>query len=641
MEENRTEPATPHAGDPSQETAAARGPRGGNGPESVSGQGGAAAAGEPHVFPEPGAAASGGGKQTASGKDGNAAPGGAGPESAVRRRFPTTGDLFAMLGIALGAQALVGLFGLLFSLFAGHGANYNTMEPAALGRLVAALYFVSMAVALGGLLYYRRVRGGRGRWARFSTRGLNPALLLWVFVMMCAVGVVLEPLLALLPELQINVGRGFWTILSLVLFAPVFEELICRGVVLGSLRSRYGVTIAWLVSSLFFGILHGQPVQVVNAFVVGLVLGYVYIATDSLWAAMILHALNNAVAYLMLVTGHANTLLIDLIPGRTLYVAVYVVALAVLVVSGYMMWRALRRMKEAERAKITVAAGALLLAGCREMPRYFSGDETVARAGGRELRMRDVRRVIPQGLTGGDSAAYVKMYVDRWVRKQLKLQEAEILFSESAGDIDRMVEEYRQALLIRKLDQHYVDRSVDTVFTDDEIAAYYNAHKADFRLDRPIVKGRIVRLGLHYRQAAKLKSLMASGSAAQQQDFSDLCAKNDFAVNDFREQWIDFPEFLSYLPTLRSQNYDAMLATTAVQEMRDSHSQYYFQIDEVRREGEPIPLERLRPTIRRILFNRRQGEVIRRHEEELFDRASENGEVSVYGLEETDNEETK
>lgn len=349
MEENRTEPAAPHAGDPSQETAAARGPRGENGPEPVSRQGGAAAAGEPHVFPEPGAAASGGGKQTASGKDGNAAPGGAGPESAVRRRFPTTGDLFAMLGIALGAQALVGLFGLLFSLFAGHGANYNTMEPAALGRLVAALYFVSMAVALGGLLYYRRVRGGRGRWARFSTRGLNPALLLWAFVMMCAVGVVLEPLLALLPELQINVGRGFWTILSLVLFAPVFEELICRGVVLGSLRSRYGVTIAWLVSSLFFGILHGQPVQVVNAFVVGLVLGYVYIATDSLWAAMILHALNNAVAYLALATGHGNALLIDLVGGRTLYVLIYIAALALSAVSGYMMLRTLRRMKEAEK----------------------------------------------------------------------------------------------------------------------------------------------------------------------------------------------------------------------------------------------------------------------------------------------------
>ena len=348
MEENRTEPAAPHAGDPSQETAAARGPRGGNGPESVSDRAALPPQGSRMSFRSRGRPLPEGetdrlrkGRECRTGRSG--------PESAVRRRFPTTGDLFAMLGIALGAQALVGLFrSAVLALRRTRGELQHDgacgFGPA--GRR-ALLRFDGRGARRTPLL------PSRARRARalgpFLDTGLNPALLLWAFVMMCAVGVVLEPLLALLPELQINVGRGFWTILSLVLFAPVFEELICRGVVLGSLRSRYGVTIAWLVSSLFFGILHGQPVQVVNAFVVGLVLGYVYIATDSLWAAMILHALNNAVAYLMLVTGHANTLLIDLIPGRTLYVAVYVVALAVLVVSGYMMWRALRRMKEAEK----------------------------------------------------------------------------------------------------------------------------------------------------------------------------------------------------------------------------------------------------------------------------------------------------
>lgn len=283
------------------------------------------------------------------------------------------------------------------------------------------------------------------------------------------------------------------------------------------------------------------------------------------------------------------------------------------------------------RAKITVAVGALLLVGCRELPHYFTSDETVARAGDRELRMRDLRSVVPQGLSGEDSAAFMRKYIDRWVVKQLKLKEAEVLFSSSADDIDRMVEEYRQALLIRKLDQYYVDRSIDTVFTDDEISAYYREHKADFRLDRSIVKGRIVRFDLGYRQAAKLKTAMASSSEAQQRDFRDICAKNDFQVSDFREQWIDFPEFLSYLPTLRSQNYDSVLGTTAVQEMRDGHSRYYFQILEVRREGEPIPLERLRPTIRRILFNRRQSEIIRRHEEELDAQAREDGDVRIYG----------
>lgn len=282
------------------------------------------------------------------------------------------------------------------------------------------------------------------------------------------------------------------------------------------------------------------------------------------------------------------------------------------------------------RAKITIAASALLLAGCRELPRYFTSDTTIARAGGKELRMRDVRSVVPQGLSGDDSAAFMKVYVDRWIVKQLKLEEAETLFSSSAGDIDRMVEEYRQALLIRQLDQHYVDRSIDTVFTDDEITAYYKAHKADFRLDRTIVKGRIVQFDAGYRQAVKLKTLMAAKSDAQQQDFSDICEKNNFTVNDFRDQWIDFPEFLSYLPTLRSQNYDPVLASSAVQEMRDSHSRYYFQIDAVMREGEAIPLERLRDNIRRILFNRRKSEIIRRHEAELCARARENGAVKVF-----------
>lgn len=282
------------------------------------------------------------------------------------------------------------------------------------------------------------------------------------------------------------------------------------------------------------------------------------------------------------------------------------------------------------RAKITLAVGVLLLAGCRELPRYFAGDTTLARVGSRELRLRDVGSAIPQGLAGQDSAAFVKVYVDRWVRKQLKLQEAEVLFSSSEADIDRMVEEYRQALLIRKLDQQFVDRSIDTTFTEEEIAAYYSAHQADFRLERPLVKGRIVRFDEGYRQAAKLKTLMASDSPAQQRDFRDICAKNDFTVNDFRERWVDFSEFLSYLPALQSQNYDPVLASSAVQQMRDSKSHYYFRIEAVLREGEPVPLERLRPTIRRILFNQRQGEIIRRHEEELYARAVESGEVKLF-----------
>lgn len=297
--------------------------------------------------------------------------------------------------------------------------------------------------------------------------------------------------------------------------------------------------------------------------------------------------------------------------------------------------------------RITLVATALFCAAsCQRLPDYFTGDVTLARAGENELHLRDVRSVVPVGVSGEDSAAYMNLYVERWVRKQIKLQEAEKLFSSSAADIDRMVESYRQALLIRKLEQHYVDSSVDTTFTDEQVRAYYNAHKADLKLDRTIVKGRIVRFGEGYRQSQKLKDQMASRTESVQEDFLDICAKNDFALNDFSVQWVDFPEYLSYLPTLQSQNYDGVLSPALlgkVQEMRDSHSRYYFQIFEIRREGEPIPLERVSLTIRRILFNERQSEIIRTHEEELYRRSLEQGEVKYFahGGDENEKEENK
>ncbi|MDE5851937.1 MAG: hypothetical protein K2H25_04010, partial [Alistipes sp.] len=80
----------------------------------------------------------------------------------------------------------------------------------------------------------------------------------------------------------------------------------------------------------------------------------------------------------------------------------------------------------------------------------------MAEVGSSKLRVPDVQSAVPAGVKGADSMAFVRVFVDRWVRKQLKLQEAEVLFSASEADIDRQVEEYRQTLLIRKLEQQYV-----------------------------------------------------------------------------------------------------------------------------------------------------------------------------------------
>ncbi len=261
----------------------------------------------------------------------------------VRKPFPSANDLFAMFGIVLGMQIAVSLavsFVLLVL-----GVETDAAEPLQQGRRMAAIYLLAMTAAYFMVLWYRHMRGGSGSLGRFSVRGLNPMLLLWAFVLMLAAGIVCEPLLSLLPAVkEYEFGRGGWALVTLVVAAPVLEELLCRGVVLESLRARYGAATAWAVSSFFFGALHLQPVLVVNAFVIGLILGYIYIVADSLWATIILHALNNAVAYLLLLTGYGDATLAGLVGDRTIYWIVYAGAAAVTMLSAWMVWRTLRRL---------------------------------------------------------------------------------------------------------------------------------------------------------------------------------------------------------------------------------------------------------------------------------------------------------
>lgn len=77
------------------------------------------------------------------------------------------------------------------------------------------------------------------------------------------------------------------------LLGPVTEEILFRGLVLRSLQP-YGKKFAILVSSLLFGLFHGNLMQAPFAFAVGLVMGYVALEYNIYWA-IILHLMNNLV----------------------------------------------------------------------------------------------------------------------------------------------------------------------------------------------------------------------------------------------------------------------------------------------------------------------------------------------------------
>lgn len=109
-----------------------------------------------------------------------------------------------------------------------------------------------------------------------------------------------------------NPSGFFGFLLSLLATAvvpPLVEEFACRGLVLGILR-KFGDGFAVLVSSILFGLMHGNFDQMPFAFMVGLVLGFIVVKTESLWIAVAVHAANNfiSVAFEYLLAGLSQNL---------------------------------------------------------------------------------------------------------------------------------------------------------------------------------------------------------------------------------------------------------------------------------------------------------------------------------------------
>lgn len=80
--------------------------------------------------------------------------------------------------------------------------------------------------------------------------------------------------------------------LTTAVLPAVFEELLFRGVILQSLR-RFGDLFALCVSSVIFSLLHRNLVQLPNALLTGMVLGYIVLRTRSVWASIFCHFVNN------------------------------------------------------------------------------------------------------------------------------------------------------------------------------------------------------------------------------------------------------------------------------------------------------------------------------------------------------------
>lgn len=269
-----------------------------------------------------------------------------------RVAYPSWGDLLTLLGVFIVATVLgsllTGVLQKIGSVSVGFGAF--------LGYVIQ----FSLVIIFG--LFQRKIRSPKEtRLLKFGLAKLDFVIILWGTIMVLATGVVIEPLLNLFPETYLDrlgniMAAGGWMMFTSIVIAPIMEEILFRGILQDALMRKYGVFVGILIASAVFGIVHIIPQQVVNAFMIGIVLGYIYYRTGALLPVILIHCINNAISYFTwMLNGETLLSTREQMGNDTLYFTVYGIV-CVLFVIGFVSI-AIRISKEEKRRQLEVSGG--------------------------------------------------------------------------------------------------------------------------------------------------------------------------------------------------------------------------------------------------------------------------------------------
>ena len=189
------------------------------------------------------------------------------------------------------------------------GAIINAVWPLVTGspdKTPALLITTTVIVSLAVIILFLWAR-----WTEVSPKWLRTrpwTVLAWSVV--AALGTLIPSawVQEQMPELPNLVESEFdmilgnrWGYVTIGLLAPLSEEIVMRGGILKELlkSTKLSPWGAIAISALFFSLIHMNPAQMPHAFVIGLLLGWMYWRTGSILPGVAYHWANNSMAYII------------------------------------------------------------------------------------------------------------------------------------------------------------------------------------------------------------------------------------------------------------------------------------------------------------------------------------------------------
>ena len=269
------------------------------------------------------------------------------------------------------------------------------------------------------------------------------------------------------------------------------------------------------------------------------------------------------------------------------------------------------------------------LTSCRAISNFLRNEQVVAEVGAERLYRSDIDAVIPKGLPQEDSIRLARQYITAWASDRVYMAIAEEQLSKTEKDVTRELEDYRKSLLKYRYEQLYVNERLDTAVSEDKVEDYYEAHKESFRLERPLVKARFLRIHTDSPMLETIRKKMDSSDVNDLIEADSLAFSSAMMFTTWNDQWQDVIVLARELGVA----YDSVLGLMNKGWIRQDDTTGVTNlayVSAVLRSGEYAPVDYSTPRIKDIIISTRKQALISALEQDLLDDARENGQFVIH-----------
>jgi hypothetical protein len=254
-------------------------------------------------------------------------------------------------------------------------------------------------------------------------------------------------------------------------------------------------------------------------------------------------------------------------------------------------------------------------------------EEPLAKVGDTYLYPSEIRSLLKLGLSKNDSMVFMASLIDKWIRKQLILQKAELNLTDAEKDVNKELDEYRTSLLIFKYEQKLLKEKLDTIVRVSEINSYYNQNVSNFILNYDIVKVLYIKLPLHSPNLEKVKEWIVSELPENIKLLEGYCIQFATRYDYFNDDWINVDNIKALLPFNASVNEGFR---KGLMEVKDSSFYYFVNIKDIITKGSVSPLKFVEGNIKSVILLKRKQKLIIDLENRIYFDALKRNNFSLF-----------